>query len=103
METFHKKNIIHKVDKTVKEIVSCNLPVSDDGDLCNQRYLHTGPTTNMKNHLIHKHNIFKPAMINNNNLNPEDDINFVLLMFIITAALPFCCVENSFSRNFALC
>lgn len=78
-------------------IVKCIVKTSNE--ICNLEFAHNDNSTGtMIRHLDNKHGIKLSQKIENN--QREKDPSYLLLMFIITASLPFRCVDNQFFKLF---
>jgi hypothetical protein len=87
--------LIDPADKTKKKTIQC-LVKHKDKTKCSYKPNYHESTQYMWNHLKSKHGITKNKRSNFD----EKSTMYFLLMFIITGALPFRCVENSFFKQF---
>ena len=73
--------------------------VIEDGRKCNKRYVHTGATTRMNEHLFKSHG-FREIVHSERKRNERDSMSLYLVYFIISASLPFRIVENKYFKLF---
>ena len=90
----------HKATKEIQTFVKCKV-VCKDSLVCGQKLKYHNSTKFLFNHLK-KHNIFNELVSKKTKDAPlnVDQINYVLMMFIITASLPFRCVNNDYFIKF---
>ena len=74
-----------------EEFVKCNIDC-DDGSECGKMLKYHNSTKYLLNHLQSKHKIIEKVKNSNNPI--KKDPKELLMMFIVTAALPFRCAEN---------
>jgi hypothetical protein len=73
--------------------VKCNIDF-DDGSKCGKMLKYHNSTKYLLNHLQSKHKIIEKVKNSNNPI--KKDPKELLMMFIVTAALPLRCVENEY-------
>ena len=93
--------LINPTDKTKKKTIKCLVKHKDKTNCLYKPNYHES-TQYMWNHLKSKHGIHRSPEITKSKRSNVDEkaTMYYLLMFIITAALPFRCVENSFFKQF---
>jgi hypothetical protein len=79
------------------EFVKCNIDC-DDGSKCGKMLKYHNSTKYLLNHLQSKHKIIEKVKNSNNPI--KKDPKELLMMFIVTAALPFRCAENKYFVEF---
>jgi hypothetical protein len=92
---------IHKVTKKKELFVKCM--VDCEGSKCGKKLKYHNSTKYLFSHLENSHKIFQGKVKDTSDSNNKNDIEFLnynLMMFIITAALPFRCVENEYFKKF---
>lgn len=100
---FKRVNYVSKKTKIKNPRVKC-LHKVENGNICSKTLLHSSSsTTSMLNHLK-SHGISdfpkkNASKIDNTNIS-SSKIQYYLLLFIISAALPFRCVENKYFKLF---
>lgn len=94
---FVKKKFKHKTKNIKSKYVFCQVKKGDNDKICGKKYKYSSSTNKMKQHLEQEHRLFKDESTKD---NENVDISFLLLMFIISAALPFQCVNNNFFIRF---
>ncbi|CAF1098726.1 unnamed protein product, partial [Brachionus calyciflorus] len=95
---FKRKFKVNKKTKEKKMFVTCNFQ-TPTGE-CKKTISHfSGSTGAMVDHLRTKHK-FECSKTNSQNEISYDEKCYFLLMFIITASLPFRCVEKSYFKKF---
>ncbi|CAF0980794.1 unnamed protein product [Brachionus calyciflorus] len=96
-EHFVKKKFTHKEKKIKSKFVFCQKKKGQSDKNCGIFFKYNSSTNKMKNHLEKEHEIFKDE---NSNKKASVDICYLLLMFVITAVLPFRCVNNIYFVKF---
>jgi hypothetical protein len=74
-----------------------------DNEICGKLLTYHNNTTSLRNHLK-THEINFESKQDKNKLNNGTsiiDLNYFLMMFIITAGLPFQCVENKYFKKYS--